>query len=143
MATNLEEFKEFIKRHPLLKLEVKNRNKTWQQIYEDWTILNDDMVWEEYKIEDKKENVKSEETSSKAKSESSEAAKESKSSTEDMIKNAMGYLKKINPDTITKYVGSIQKIVELIGVFGGGATAASAAKKTGDPLFDKKFDEWY
>lgn len=147
MASNLDEFKQFVKRHPLLKLEVRNKNKTWQQIYEDWVILNDDSMWDEYKQNSENGTTNSDSNQSqkttRASSDKPTEKKES-SATDDMIKNVLGYVKKINPDTITKYVGSIQKIIELIGAFGGGASASSAAnKKTGDPLFDKRFDEWY
>ena len=76
-----------------------------------------------------------------------EEKKEEKAKTdspEDMIKNVLGYVKKIDPDNITKYVTSIQKVLELLASFGAGATAASASKKnTTDPLFDRKFDDWY
>ena len=64
--------------------------------------------------------------------------------TEDLIKTVVGYVKKIDPDQITKTVTSIQKVIELIGGLSGSTSAASLAKKsTGDPLFDKRFDEWF
>ena len=66
------------------------------------------------------------------------------SQTEDLIKNIMNYVKKIDPDQVTKTVTSIQKVLELIGSFGAGSASTALAKKsTGDPLFDKRFDEWY
>lgn len=56
----------------------------------------------------------------------------------------MGYIKKIDPDQVTKTVTSIQKVLELISGFGAGASSSALAKKsTGDPLFDRRFDEWY
>ena len=63
--------------------------------------------------------------------------------TEDMIKNVLGYIKKIDPDQVTKTVTSIQKVLELLGSFGAGTTVSAASKSTLDPLFDRKFDEWY
>ena len=39
---------------------------------------------------------------------------------------------------------SIQKVIELIGGLGVGASSKALGKKsTGDPLFDKRFDEWF
>ena len=35
-----EEFKEFVKKHPLVKQKVLNGEKTWQQLYEDYVIAN-------------------------------------------------------------------------------------------------------
>ena len=65
------------------------------------------------------------------------------SDTTQMLKNVIGYVKKIDPDQITKTVTSIQKVIELLASFGAGASVASASKSTLDPLFDRKFDEWY
>lgn len=132
MSTNLDEFKAFVKRHPLLKLEVESKRKTWQELYEDYTLLGEEN-FKEYE-------AKKEETVEEPKSDK----KTKETSTEDLIKTIVGYVKKIDPDQITKTVTSIQKVIELIGALGGGASGAALAKKsTGDPLFDKRFDEWY
>ncbi len=127
MSQKLDEFKEFVKKHPLLKQEVYSNKKTWQQLYEDFVILGESAFTEpEVTVEEKKTETKS------------------NTQTEDLIKNVMGYVKKINPDQVTKTVTSIQKVLELIGSLGAGGTATALAKKsTGDPLFDKRFDEWY
>ena len=130
MSAKLDEFKEFVKRHPLLKQEVMDRRKTWQEIYEDYVLLGEDS-FVEYKQE------KQASTEEKTKTASLGGA-------EDIVKQIMGYAKKLDPDTITKTVTSIQKVIELFSSFGGGAAAGNLAKKsTGDPLFDKRFDEWY
>lgn len=125
MSAKLDEFKDFIKRHPLLKAQVLSKEKTWQELYEDYVLLGEDAFADD---EIKKDTA---------------AAKKS-SSTEEIIKNIFGYVKKINPDQVTKTVTSIQKVLELLGSFGAGTQAQALAKKsTGDPLFDKRFDEWY
>ena len=129
MSAKLDEFKEFVKRHPLMKLQVLNKEKTWQQLYEDFCILGEEAF-----------------TSTDENIEVKETAKEVKKSsqTEDMIKSIMGYVKKIDPDQVTKTVTSIQKVLELFGGIGGAAAGSALAKKsTGDPLFDKRFDDWY
>lgn len=128
MSAKLDEFKEFVKKHPLLKGMVQNNEKTWQQLFEDYCILGE----EAFPEAEVKEEVK-------------ETKKETKSSTtEDFIKTMVGYVKKIDPDQVTKTVTSIQKVLELFGGIGGAATGSALAKKsTGDPLFDKRFDEWY
>ncbi|HIT49978.1 MAG TPA: hypothetical protein IAD46_03020 [Candidatus Pelethenecus faecipullorum] len=129
MSAKLDEFKEFVKRHPLMKTMVANKEKTWQQLYEDYCILGE----EAFPTEKSTETVKEKEKPAK-----------SSSTTEDLIKNVMGYIKKIDPDQVTKTVTSIQKVLELISGFGAGASSSALAKKsTGDPLFDRRFDEWY
>lgn len=126
MSEKLDEFKKFVKAHPLLKNEVQLKRKTWQELYEDFVILGESAFdEEEVKVSKTKET------------------KKEASSTEDMIKTIIGYVKKIDPDQVTKTVTSIQKVLELLGGLSGGTAGALAKKSTGDPLFDKRFDEWY
>lgn len=129
MSAKLDEFKEFVKKHPLIKGMVDSKQKTWQELYEDYCMLGEEAFPEE-----------------QVKETAVEVKKETKSSgaTEDLIKTVVGYVKKIDPDQVTKTVTSIQKVLELFGGLGGAATGSALAKKsTGDPLFDKRFDEWY
>lgn len=131
MSAKLDEFKEFVKRHPLLKQEVQAKRKTWQELYEDYILLGEES-FVEFK-EANKEEEKQEEKATKK-----------NGATEDLVKSVLGYVKKIDPDQVTKTVTSIQKVLELIGSFGAGASTQAIAKKSiGDPLFDKRFDEWY
>ena len=126
MSEKLDEFKKFVKAHPLLKTEVSSKRKTWQELYEDFVLLGEDAFIDDNTT---KTEIKKNTTNN---------------STEDLIKTIVGYVKKIDPDQVTKTVTSIQKDLELIGGIGAGsATGALAKKSTGDPLFDKRFDEWY
>ena len=130
MSAKLDEFKEFVKKHPLLKGMVQSKQKTWQELFEDYCILGEDAFPEDKKEEEEKATTKKEVKSS--------------SSTEDLIKTVVGYVKKIDPDQVTKTVTRIQKFLELFGGIGGAAAGSALAKKsTGDPLFDKRFAEWY
>ena len=129
MSKKLDEFKEFVKKHPLMKLQVMNKEKTWQELYEDFCILGEE-AFEPPDVEEKDE-VKKEEA-------------KPTTQTEDLIKTIVGYVKKIDPDQVTKTVTSIQKVLELFGGIGGAAAGSALAKKsTGDPLFDRRFDDWY
>ncbi|MDE5867934.1 MAG: YlbD family protein [Anaeroplasmataceae bacterium] len=130
MSAKLDEFKEFVKKHPLIKGMVDSKQKTWQELFEDYCMLGEEAFPEEQVKEETAVEVKKETKSSGA--------------TEDLIKTVVGYVKKIDPDQVTKTVTSIQKVLELFGGIGGAATGSALAKKsTGDPLFDKRFDEWY
>lgn len=43
------EFKEFVRRHPKLVEEVRNKKRSWQEIYEEWDLFGDDHeIWEPY-----------------------------------------------------------------------------------------------
>lgn len=132
MSEKLDEFKQFVKAHPLLKQEVIAKRKTWQELYEDYVILGSEAF----------SNDNAEKASTEVKEEV--ASEKKPSQTEDLIKSIMGYVKKIDPDQVTKTVTSIQKVLELFSSFGAGSAASLLGKKsTGDPLFDKRFDEWY
>ena len=125
MESKLDEFKAFIKKHPLLKQDVISKKKTWQELYEDLVLLGEDGMVTNTPSTEKKIEKK-------------------EGSTEDLVKTIVSYVKKIDPDQVTKTVTSIQKVLELFGSFGASSTAGALAKKsTGDPLFDKRFDEWY
>ena len=51
MSKKLDEFKEFVKKHPLMKLQVMNKEKTWQELYEDFCILGEEAFDETKKDE--------------------------------------------------------------------------------------------
>ncbi len=147
MGANLDEFKKFVKIHPGLNNLVTKKEKSWQEIFEEWTFYKEDSRWDEYRdnsitkqISDNVELPKQEViTSEEVKKTSMNAA-----NIEDMMKGALNYVKKINPDSITKTVTNAQKILALVSGLGiGGAAGAAKSSSTGDPLFDKRFDEWY
>ena len=79
MSAKLDEFKEFVKKHPLMKLQVMNKEKTWQQLYEDFVIMGEESFTDDVKEESKESTTT---TTSKGSSQ-----------TEDMIKTIMGYVK--------------------------------------------------
>lgn len=144
MSAQLDEFKEFVKLHPGLRELIVRDRRTWQSIYEEWTLYRDSDVWDQYAdpTQPMPRNKTGDNVSPKVKELKPEG---STSNMEDMIKNAFGYVKKINPDSITKTVSGIQKILALVTGLGIGGAAGKAAsnKMTGDPLFDRKLDEWY
>jgi hypothetical protein len=100
----MEEFKDFVSRYPKLREEVVGGKKTWQGIYEDWVIMGENSdIWRGYEA-------------------TTPAAAPSKG--EDLIsvegiKKVMGYVKKINPDSITKTLNTVQKILQVTQGFGG------------------------
>ncbi len=118
----MDDFKEFVRGHPLLKYEVRDQKLSWQNIYEEWDLLGgNDPSWEKYaeKKEEVLKSVKGQET----------------------LRNLIDYVKKINPDNVSKTLNNVGKITSLLtGITTGGKTGS---RITGDPLFDKKFDDWY
>lgn len=52
---SISEFKGFVKKNPKLIKEVRNGNKSWQELYEDWYLLGEeDESWNKYKLASEK-----------------------------------------------------------------------------------------
>lgn len=118
MESRMDEFKVFVSKYPLIKEDVRNGNKTWQQLYEDFVILGeDDESFKKYKPTDKRTSIKLEDLLSS-----------------DNLKNIWGYIKKINPDTISKTLNTIQKVLQITQSFGG---------KTATGLYNANYNSWW
>jgi len=103
MESKMDRFREFANKHPLLRDEVRNGKRTWQNIYEEWVLYGeDDPQWQNY--------VASPNTTQQP---------IGNDNTVDSIRNIVGYIQKINPDTITKTLNTIQKVVQIIQTVGG------------------------
>ena len=137
MSQKTEEFKEFVKSHPGLKQVVYEEKKSWQSLFEEWSLLGATTVWDKYKDGNVKEDVSVDKPNVFVSKETQQIG--------DMLKTCMNYVKKINPDNVTKTITNIQKIMALVAGVGAANTvnAAKSNKLTGDPLFDRRFDEWY
>ena len=133
MSENLKKFREFVEAHPQIKENVKNKEGSWQKYYEDFIILGPyDSQWKKYEsvnLDDSRKEVPQ------------KVKKDILGNTE-FLKQAYGYIKKIDTDKVTKGLGNAQKVLNIFQGFVGGSSTSSI-KKTGDPLFDKRFDDWY
>lgn len=59
---SVQQFKQFVIKHPLLVKEVRDGKKTWQDLFEEWTILGEkDQIWEKYQKVSKEEDDDTEE----------------------------------------------------------------------------------
>lgn len=139
MSRKIEEFKEFVKEHPSIKKVIDTKEKTWQNLFEEWSILGSEKTWNNYSGDGDSE-VKTPSTPKTNIPVTKEVAQLG-----EMLKTCVTYVKKINPDSIAKTVNNVQKLMALVAGIGAANTAKAAKtnKLTGDPLFDKKFDDWY
>ena len=114
MSTRMDEFREFVSRYPLVREDVTSGKKTWQNIYEDWVILGENnIVWDKYK-ESKKETIDL--------------------LSSENLRNIMNYVKKINPDSISKTLNTVQKILQITeGIGGKGRTG----------FFNGNYNSWW
>lgn len=121
MTSRIDDFREFVKKYPKIKDDVKNGVKTWQVLYEDWVMLGEeDSVWDIYK-----------ETTSKA---DIGSKKLYDLLTTSNIKNIIEYVKKINPDSISKTLNTIQKVLQITQSFGGKPTPN---------LYNANYNSWW
>lgn len=107
----IEQFKSFVKKHPLLIDEVRQKRKTWKELYEDWYILGeDDETWSSYR----------EQTSSESNPKKKTGSQKGSS---DMIGQLLQAMKKIDMNQMQKHIaglsGAISNIQQLMEQFGG------------------------
>ena len=114
MSTRMDEFRDFVSRYPLVREDVASGKKTWQNIYEDWVILGENnSIWDKYK-ESKKETIDL--------------------LSSENLRNIMNYVKKINPDSISKTLNTVQKILQITeGIGGKGRTG----------FFNGNYNSWW
>lgn len=118
MESRMEEFRVFVSKYPLIKEDVKNGNRTWQSIYEDFVILGEnDESFNKYKTKEKDAKINIEEML-----------------TSDNIKNIWGYIKKINPDSVSKTLNTIQKVLQITQSFGS---------KNPSGLYNANYNSWW
>ncbi|UOE92960.1 YlbD family protein [Alkalihalobacillus sp. LMS39] len=122
---SVQEFKKFVKEHPLLVKEVKEGRKSWQDVYEEWTLLGPDHEdWASFKKGYSKKEATSEkvlqEEEQKETSKGAESDKEKENSNQ---LNIMDLVKKININDlqhhITQFSGVLSNVQALMQTFQG------------------------
>lgn len=127
---SVQQFKQFVKLHPLLINEVKEGRKTWQDVYEEWVILGENHEsWENYKYVIKKEETmegKEERTNTEKQSSESENKKseESQGQSSEVLTHLVGLIKNMNFEDIQRHMsqlnGILTNVQQLMSVFQGG-----------------------
>ena len=123
MQSRMEEFRAFVSSHEKIKEEVRNGNRTWQNIYEEWVILGEENPeWDKYKSDTDKKVVSQNGNNL--------------SINMDSVKNVIGYIKKINPDDLNKTLNTLQKVIQIAQTVGGakGGTA---------PIVSSAYSDWW
>ena len=124
MPSRMNEFREFVNAHPLLRDEVKSGKRTWQEIYEEWVLYGDGTEWSKYELPNK-------ENSNEA---SSEINKNRFSM--DSMKNVIGYVKNINPEKVNKTLNNVQKVIQIV-------QTVSGPKSVNIPESSSVFSDWW
>lgn len=98
-----EQFKEFVKKNPILIKYVDSNEMTWQKFYEMYDLYGDDnSVWDKYLVSDTNKN----------------------NSISDITKTSaftdfIAFLKTINLDSLQEGIGSIQRVLGVFQDFSG------------------------
>ena len=94
---SVQGFKLFLKQNPKIVKEVRMGKRTWQELYEDWSLLGEeDEIWSEYREEKKV-------TEEPKKTEKGE-----------LISQLLNQLKKMDPDQIQKQIGNVSQALGAI-----------------------------
>jgi hypothetical protein len=98
---SVQEFKNFIKKHPKLITAVRNNERTWKDTYEEWFLLGEDHdTWKQYK---------------------DDSSGEQQGSQAEMLKNILGMVKNVDmnqlQNNISQVSGAISSIQEILQTF--------------------------
>ncbi|MFS0751958.1 YlbD family protein [Oceanobacillus sp. 1P07AA] len=113
---SVQEFKEFVNKHPKIVREIRKSGRSWQEYYEKWALLGEsDPYWNEFIEVDKIENQSHQDTNYNGKENQEKKENEEK----DLMSQLMKYTQKIDVDKLqgqidqlSKAVGSVQEMVE-------------------------------
>ena len=121
MESRIDEFRNFVKKYPKIKDVVKSGNKSWQTLYEDWVMLGEeDSVWDIYKDTTSSGNFGNKKIDDLL--------------TTSNIKNVIDYVKKINPDNLSKTLNTVQKVLQITQSFGS---------KPSPGLYNANYNSWW
>lgn len=125
MSSKMDEFREFVSKHPEVRQDVLNGKKSWQQIYEDWVILGEKSdIWQ---FNQNTQNTQNNQPKAETKKLEDLFSSEN-------LKTIVGYIKKINPDTLSKTLNTIQKVLQITQGLGGGA---------GSGVYNASYNSWW
>ena len=99
---SVREFKQFLKDNPKIVRDVRLGKKTWQDLYEDWSLLGEnDERWTEYKDGNSKEPEAKAETPQKGEK-------------IELISQLFSQLKNMDPEQIQKQIANISQALGAI-----------------------------
>ena len=116
---SVREFKQFLKDNPKIVKDVRLGKKTWQDLYEDWSLLGDkDERWTEYMDDDKAEVP--------------EAVEESpqKGDKIELVSQLFSQLKNMDPEQIQKQIANIS---QALGAIQGVISQFQSSSGKNDP----------
>ena len=133
MDSQLDEFKQFVRKYPGLKYDVRNGKATWQSIYEEWYLYGEeDSQWEKYK-EVPNESSNSTTPATNNNSNNAKTNTETKSTGNstmtgaEMMTQAFQYLQKMDMNKVQQTMGTVQKFIQIFQSLQGGNSGGAGA----------------
>lgn len=112
MSSKMENFRQFVSKHPLLRDEVRNNKFTWQNVYEEWVLYGEeDESWKKYEKQEQQDTFDTQSINEQNQTNSTVNL--------DSIKSIMNYVQKINPDSLNKTLNTVQKVIQIAQTFSG------------------------
>ena len=119
MGSKMENFRQFVSKHPLLREEVRNNKFTWQNVYEEWVLYGEeDESWKKYEKQEQI-NTNTFDTSQEEPQINNDQTQSNSTVNLDSIKSIMNYVQKINPDSLNKTLNTVQKVIQIAQTFSG------------------------
>ncbi|WP_458414013.1 YlbD family protein [Schinkia sp. CFF1] len=129
----VSEFKKFVERYPGIAKDVRAKEKSWQEFFEDWYMFGeDDAMWDQYKTETKGELITKKDDSKKE---------------SDFVSQIMAIMKKVDMNEVQKHIttvsGAIANVQQILEQFQGIAPNNQNQRMPGprnpqNPFFYKK-----
>ncbi|WP_297991874.1 YlbD family protein [Anoxybacillus sp.] len=88
---SIEQFKQFVKKHPKMIEEVRQGKKTWKELYNDWYVFGEeDEMWDAYKSTDERQEQSA------------------------LIQKLVTQLKHLDVNELQTYVTNVQQVITSI-----------------------------
>ena len=111
-----EQFKQFVKKNPILIKFINSKEMTWQQFYEMYDLYGEEeSVWKKYLDNDKKD----------------ETVKDISKTT--AFADFLAFLKTVNLDSLQEGIGSIQRVLGVFQDFSNNKSNTKDDKKEYKP----------
>ncbi|WP_161524675.1 spore coat protein YlbD [Alteribacter lacisalsi] len=132
---DIQKFKSFVKNRPYVLRDVKSKEKTLQDLYEEWALFgDDDPVWETYKEENPDAAAEASVTT-----EASASGDSSSAGTGSTAASILAMLKSMNMNDLqhqlAQFNGALTSIQELLGTFRqGGNNQGGQSNSSSSPF---------
>lgn len=121
-----EEFKEFVKKNPILLKYIKNNEMTWQKFYEMYDLYGDDEnVWKDY-ISNSKTQEKSE-----IREDTTNIAKAGIAGL--TLSEVVNWFKSVDLDGLQEGIGSVQRVLGVVQDFSKKDSNKASTRETYKP----------